>query len=402
MTLFLSLKHRSFALLWSGQTISRLGDSLYGVALAWWVLQKTGSATAMGTVLIFSFAPTLVFLLIGGVTVDRFPRLRVMLASDLLRGAVTTAVALLAFNGLLEIWHIYIASVLFGFVRAFFQPAYAATVPDIMPRESLNSANSLTNLSGEITGIVGPALGAAVVGLSGTALAFGLDALSFFISAACIVLLPPLPAARPAGHQANVLVDLREGIGAVFARPWLWITIAIFALVNVTSRGPVNVALPFLVNDTLHADVGTLGLFFSLESAGLMLGSLWLGRQSRLRRRGLVAYGASLLGGLAVFVVGFPIGIVGVGLAFLCLGLTMSFFSLIWTNTIQEMVPKDLMGRVVSVDMLGSFVLLPVGWGIAGWATDLLGAPMVFLIGGALTMTLIGIGLLHPAIRNLD
>ena len=66
MTLLMSLRHRSFALLWSGQIISRLGDNLYRVALAWWVLEKTGSATAMGTVLIFAFTPMLLFLLIGG------------------------------------------------------------------------------------------------------------------------------------------------------------------------------------------------------------------------------------------------------------------------------------------------------------------------------------------------
>src|SRR5262249_7513023 len=172
MALFLSLKHRSFALLWSGQTVSRLGDSLYRVALAWWVLEKTGSATAMGTVLICSSIPLLLFLLIGGVTVDRFPRLRVMLVSDLLRGAATLVVALLAFSQPFEIWHIHGASIFFGFVQAFFQPAYAATVPEIMPREALSSANSLTSLSQEISGVVGPAIGAAIVGLGSTPVAF--------------------------------------------------------------------------------------------------------------------------------------------------------------------------------------------------------------------------------------
>lgn len=397
-----SLKHRPFALLWSGQTISRLGDSLYSVALAWWVLEKTGSATAMGSVLIFSFAPTLIFLLIGGVAVDRLPRLRVMLISDLLRGFVVAAVTLLAFGGALEIWHIYVASVLFGFVRAFFDPAYIATVPEITPREALTSANSLTNLSRELTGIAGPALGAAIVGMGGTAAAFGLDALSFFVSAACIVWLPPLPPARAAEQRASVLADLRAGLGAVFAQPWLWITIAIFALVNVTASGPRSVALPFLVRESLRADVGTLGLLLSFESAGLMLGSVWLGRKIQLRRRGLIAYGASLLGGLAILAIGLPIGVPGVAIALLCHGFTMALFSLIWTATLQEMVPRDLMGRVVSVDMLGSFVLLPVGFGVAGWATDLVGAPAVFLIGGTLTSALIGLGLLHPAIRNLD
>jgi DHA3 family tetracycline resistance protein-like MFS transporter len=403
MTLLISLKHRSFALLWSGQTISRLGDNLYRVALAWWVLEKTGSATAMGTVLIFSFAPMLLFLLIGGVAVDRFPRLRVMLLSDILRGLVVAAVAALAFGQRLEIWHIYVASIVFGFVSAFFEPAYAATVPEIMPREALPSANSLTSLSRELTGLVGPALGAAVVALAGTPTAFALDAGSFLLSAACLIFIPvALPTATPETRAKSVLHDLRAGIAAVFAAPWLWITIAIFALVNVTASGPRAVALPFLVKDSLGADVGTLGLLLSAESAGLMLGSLWLGRKTHLRRRGLIAYGASLAGGLMILLVGLPIGIVGIALALCAHGFTMALFTLVWINTLQEMVPREMMGRVVSIDMLGSFVLLPIGFGVAGWATDLVGAPLVFLIGGALTMALIGIGLLHPTIRTLD
>ncbi len=87
MNFFRSLKHRPFAFLWSGQTTSRLGNNLYRIALAWWVLEKTGSAAAMGTVLIFSSVPMLVFLLIGGVVTDRFPRLRVMLIADMLSGS---------------------------------------------------------------------------------------------------------------------------------------------------------------------------------------------------------------------------------------------------------------------------------------------------------------------------
>jgi MFS family permease len=99
MRLLRSLAHRPFALLWTGQTISRLGDSLYRIALARWVLEKTGSATAMGTVLIFFFTPMIVFLLVGGVVVDRFHRLRTMLACDLLSGDVVSTVALLAYAG---------------------------------------------------------------------------------------------------------------------------------------------------------------------------------------------------------------------------------------------------------------------------------------------------------------
>src|SRR5829696_7068924 len=187
MNVLRSLKHRPFALLWTGQTISRLGDSLYRIALSWWVLEKTGSAVAMGTVLILSQIPLLLFLLISGVVVDRLPRIRIMFVSDILSGLVITFVAVFSWLNLLEIWHIYIASIIFGFVEAFFFPAYQAVVPQITPSELLTSANSLNGLSQRLTGIVGPALGAALIAAGGTSIAFGLDALSFFVSSLCVL-----------------------------------------------------------------------------------------------------------------------------------------------------------------------------------------------------------------------
>ena len=218
MNLLRSLRHRPFALLWSGQTASRLGDSLYRLALAWWVLEKTGSAKAMGTVLVFSSIPMLIFLLVGGVVTDRFPRLRIMFISDMLSGIVVTAVTLLAFTGRLEIWHIYIASILFGLVEAFFSPAYIATIPEITPKEMLPSANSLTSLSQPLTSILGPALAASIIALGGTSTAFGLDALSFFISAACVLPIlrshPELNLPPSATLTATALPDMpvRRGL----------------------------------------------------------------------------------------------------------------------------------------------------------------------------------------------
>jgi MFS family permease len=419
MNLFKSLTHRPFALLWSGQTTSRLGDSLYRIALAWWVLEKTGSATAMGTVLVFSSVPMLLFLLVGGVVTDRFPRLRVMLISDLLSGTVVTAVTLLAFAGRLEVWHIYIASITFGLVEAFFFPAYTATVPEITPKELLPSANSLTSLSQRGTSIIGPAIGASIVALGGTPTAFGLDALSFFISAACVLLilrsnpalnLAPLvsstltetPSSPASRGLRSVFADFREGLRAVLASPWLWITIAIFGFVNASIGGPMSVSLPFLVKEILHANVGTLGLFTSMSSAGFVVGAIWLGRFTRIHRRGPLAYIATLLTGIVVAIFGLTTFVPLLALAAFMGGVFIAVFSLIWTNSLQELVPRELLGRVSSIDALGSFVLLPIGYGIAGWATDLIGAPLVFGIGGAVTVVLALLGLLHPAIRDLN
>ncbi len=332
MNVLRSLRHRPFALLWTGQTTSRLGDSLYRIALSWWVLEKTGSAVAMGTVLVFSQVPMLIFLLIGGVVVDRLPRIRIMFSSDVLSGLVIALVAVFSWLDLLQIWHIYIASMIFGFVEAFFFPAYQAVIPQITPSELLVSANSLNGLSQRVTGIVGPALGAALVAAGGTSLTFGLDALSFFISALCV-----LPMFRSNLDKTQRQEDV-SGAG--------------------TEKR--------LAKDTLKQGFKDL-----LEGLNLVRTIPWI-----------------------------PIPIL-IASMFIS-GMSTSVFALIWTHTLQEMVPGNLLGRVYSIDALGSFVLLPIGFSLSGWATDRFGAPTVFLIGGLSTIALVLLGLTHPAIRKLD
>ncbi len=418
MNVLRALSHRPFALLWTGQTTSRLGDNLHRIALAWWVLEKTGSATAMGTVMVLSQIPLLVFLLIGGIVVDRFPRLRIMFLSDLLSGTVVTFIAVFAWLDLLEIWHIYVASLIFGFVEAFFFPAYQSVVPQITPSDMLVSANSLNGLSQRVMGVVGPIIGASLVAAGGTPLAFGLDALSFFASALCV--FPILRAGlyemprRDNASEAETnkrsvkeaikrgVADLREGLDAIVTVPWIWVTILVFGVLNIMEASPRAVSMPFLIKDDLGADVAVLGYFGSAFSLGFVLCALWLGQYKRLRRRGLLGYISVMINGFLLLLFGLKFPIPVLIAAMFVYGFCFNVFGLVWTNTLQEMVPNDKLGRVYSIDSLGSWVLLPVGFALAGYGTDLLGAPTIFLIGGIGTILMTLIGLAHPAVRNLD
>ncbi len=411
MALFRALNQRAFAWLWTGQTISRLGDHLYQIALAWWVLQKTGSAETMSAVLIVTFAPMLIFLLVGGVAVDRLPRVPVMVVSDVVRGAVTLIVALLAYADRLEIGHIFALSLLFGLVDAFFTPAYVAAVPELTPPEALPSANSLTSLSTQLGRIAGPAIGALIIGAGGTPLAFLINGLSFFISAAC--LLPIWRTARLA-HEAqpvtpaeatptpNVWRDLRAGFKTVRASPWLWIGIASSALMNVTLSGPYSVALPFLVDQNWQSDVNILGLLYGVFPIGYVVSSVWLGRLARIRRRGPTAYLGAVAAGLGMLIIGLPLPLPVILLAAAVNGAGIEIFALIWTNTLQELVPTEQLGRVSSIDSLGSFVLMPIGFGLTGWAVAQFGAAAVCVAGGTITMAVALISLLHPRVKGLD
>ncbi len=403
MSVFRAFSNRSFALLWSGQVISRLGDSFYTIALAWWVLQKTGSATAMGIVLICSTVPLLLFLLFGGVAGDRLPRLRLMLGSDLIRGGVVILVAFLAFQQSLQLWEIFVLSALFGTVEAFFYPASAALLPELVPGEMLPSANSLSSISGQGAQFIGPAIGAVIIALGGTGLAFALDGLSFLISVLCLMALPPVKSLPDASEkEAGIVQDIREGFRTVLDSPWLWVTLVIASVSTIFLVGPSEAALPLLVKDRFANQVGLYALFTTLSALGSIVAAFWLGHYKRLRRRGPLTYGTWMLASIMLLAVGLPIGVVGVSLAFFVQGAALTALGLAWMNTLQEFVASDLLGRVVSIDILVSTGLLPIGYGLAGIAADRIGVSLVFVLGGAVAAVLIALGFLHPAIRAVD
>ncbi|MEM7129544.1 MAG: MFS transporter [Chloroflexota bacterium] len=405
-----ALRTPSFALLWGGQSCSRLGDYLYEIGLAWWVLEKTGEAGAMATVLIFAFGPTALFSLFGGVAVDRYSRLWIMLIADLVRGATALVMGVLAISGLLEIWHVYILSLVFGIVEAFFHPAYTATVPELVSMDDLPSANSLTSLSIQGGRILGPPLGALMIALGGTASIFLWNGLTFFVAA--LLLLPLLQnqsiqsihalRSSPQDNTPGLLDDFREGMRIVLGLPWLWLSILVFALSNATLGGPYSVSLPFLVDEVLGGKVQLLGLLYALFAGGYVLGGIAMGQMKRIPHRGRLMYGGLAIAGLMILLFGLPIGLVGLALAALVNGAMLEVGGLAWTHSLQELVPRDKLGRIASIDNLGSLAFVPIGYGIAGWATELFGPQQVFLVGGGLTVLFALMAWSHPAVRQLN
>ena len=407
MTMLRALKHRSFALLFSGQTLSRLGDYVFNIALAWWVLQKTGSALAMSGVMIFRAAPMLIFVLFGGVAVDRVDRAWLMFLSDLGRGLIMALATWLMGIDRLEIWMIYIGAALFSVADSFFMPAYTALVPELSPREDLPSANSLTSLSMQLSRVVGPALGGLLVSLGGTTLAFGINTASFFLSAVLLVpvLLSPARSrqaqANPKPHE-SMLSSLLDGWRIVIGSPILWVTILVAAFGNVFLAGPLSVGMPFLVKDFMGGDEKTLGLILSIFPIGFIATSLLLGNFKRLRRRGLLMFIPEIVAGLGLAVFGFHVPFWVLALAAILHGAALQTFDLVWTNVLQETVPIEKLGRVSSIDLLGSFVLLPMGYALTGLCVEKFGPAATFVLGGSLTVVCGAVPLLFRQINQAD
>ncbi len=423
-----ALRWRSYALLWGGQTISALGDGAFFTAMPWTVLLLTHSATAMGIVAIAQMLPRVLFLLVGGVAADRLPRRLILLWSDAGRGLAVFAVAALAWIGVLQLWHLIALGLLFGLADGFFVPAYSAIPPQLVPAEDLPSANALTSLGRQMSVLIGPALGAFFIAVTGVRGAFLFDGLTFAFSAVCLLAMGALPSLdtvtverngeregreeyakdakdAKADAERGFFAQAREGFRYVLGSTWLWVTILLAAFGNMCWTGTLGVAAPKLVHDFFHSGVWLLGALQTTIAAGSIAAMLVVGNLRRLRWRGPTAYLGILFGSLALASLGLPLGLppaLQVGLGGAVIGIGLGVFEPIWTTTLQQLVPAEKLGRVSSVDWLGSLVMSPIGMGLAGVLADRVGAATVFVSAGILNVGLTLIGLSVRGIRELD
>ena len=254
--------------------------------------------------------------------------------------------------------------------------------------------------------MAGPAIGGLIVGFGGTTAAFGFNALSFLIGALTVIPLLTVPA--PAREQQtdsslkHFMDDLRGGFVTIFSTPILWVAIIVFAFTNITLAGPYSIAMPFLVQQKLGGDERMLGFIYAIFPIGYAIASLVMGSFQKLRYRGILLYvcGAIAGIGLGVFGLGLPLPILV--FAALMNGAALEIDSLIWTNIMQDLVPPEKMGRVSSVDTLGSYVLLPLGFAFTGWLIDMIGVSNVFIAAGSVTVIVSLLPLLNSSIRKLD
>ena len=181
------LRHRDFRRLWTGMTLSLIGDGAFLVAMTWQVYLLSNAPTALSFVGIAMSVPTIVLLLVGGAVSDRFDRRRVMVAADLIRAAAVGTMAALTLTGNVVLWHVVALCAVYGAATAFFNPAFDAIVPEVVPTADLAQANALDQFVRPIAfRLAGPAIGGWLVAAIGPGSAFALDATTFLVSAIAV------------------------------------------------------------------------------------------------------------------------------------------------------------------------------------------------------------------------
>jgi predicted MFS family arabinose efflux permease len=382
---FAALRNRDFALLWGGQAVSLAGNGVFAVALPLAVLQLTRSPVNLALVVAARTVPQVAALLAGGALADRWRRRLIMLVSDSVCGAAVCVIAILVAAGLARLWELAALSVIFGLAGAFFKPASTAIVADIVPAEALVSASSLSSLSQSLAQyLLGPLAGGFVVAVTGTAWGFGLDAASFAVSAACLALMRP-SAGRPSpGPAASLLAGIREGLSYCRSQVWLWWSMIAVGIGNLVCFVPLALLEALLVRHVFHAGPIALGVVYAASGAGGAAASVaaarWPVRQNRLLAIWLSWAGA----GAAALLLGLSPWLWA---AAVCAGLAwggVTYGNVAWFPLLQTEVPRELLGRVSSVDWMLSLGLTPLGTLAGGAAAAFAGVRLTLAAGGVL------------------
>ena len=394
---FEALRERQFRLLFTGQIVSLLGDSITGVALAFAVLDLTGSATDLGYVFAAKTIPLVGFLLVGGVFADRLPRRAVMLTADVARFGTQGGVALLILTHNAHIWEIVVLQAISGTASAFFNPASTGLTPMTVSPERLQQANALRGLSMASTGIIGSVISGALVAGVGAGWALALDAVSFAVSAFFLaqLRLPPHVTLPP----QSFLADLHEGWREFSSRTWVWVIVVAASVGNMMSS--VFVVLGALVAKQSLGGAGAwAGILASLGIGSLIGGVVAL----RIHVRRPLFFGASALAFLplpiALLALRAPIFVIGGGA--LLAGIGNMIFNSLWETSLQQHVAPAALSRVSAYDWFGSLAFQPIGLVIAGPMAATIGVSTTLWIAAAGSLTVAALSVATPSVRRLE
>lgn len=416
------LRVRDFRLVWLGESVSLLGDQFYMIALPWLTLQLTGSGLALGTVAAVGGIPRAVFMLLGGAFTDRFSPRNVMMVSNALRVFLTAFVTLAVLGNFIQVWMLYVASLLFGLVDAFFIPAQSAIIPQLVSREEIQPANAITQITNQLAGFVGPALAGLVIATlsgvtsidtlnpsvetaqtSGVGLALGFDALTFIIAAVALWLMKggreAVVNAENTGFK-GMMRSIGEGIRLAWKDPLLRTFLLVISAINLLFNGPMGVGLPVLASTRFPEGAAAMGIIFTAFGGGALAGALMAGTLPTPRRTGvwlMILIGIS--GGLmSLFSV--VASLPAAALVGLFMGIGIGYVNVMASGTMQKRVAPEMMGRVMSLMMLASFGMGPISNTIVGFLVDV-NLNTMFLGAGVLLVVISALSLTNREVRSL-
>jgi MFS family permease len=398
---FASFHYRNYRLWFVGQFFSRLGSWVQSIAQGYLLYTLTGSAAYLGYVTFISGLPSWLLMLYGGLIADRFPRRTLLAVTQAVKMLLAFILGGLVFLKWVQPWHILVLALLLGVANALDTPARKSIVVDLVERQDLTNAISLSDSMFYVGAILGPAIGALLYSQTGPGWCFILNGFTF-VAVIAVLLMMRIPFQPPVISSASVLSAMAEGLRYLRSNRLVLTLTGGELLLNMIGYGP-TILLPAWAVTVLHGDVSTNGQLLSAYGLGGIFGGLLIAVLASRRNRGKVwSVGSALL----------PLAMLAFALArnlpvsLLCLVLAGYAYVTLETNNstiVQSLVPDELRGRVIGLLALMYTGGLPLGALGVGLLADRYGAPFTFAAcaTGMLLFALL-IWFLRPEIRRIN
>lgn len=391
------LRNAGFVRLALARIISVLGNGFARIALAFAVLSLPGATPGeLSLVVACQAVPQLALVLVGGVIADRVSRSGLMAVSDLLGALSYGGLAAMVLSGHAPVAALCALAVTAGIASALFGPAMDGVVPQLVPSEALQRANGLLRVGTNTSLLLGLALSGVTVAWVGAGWALALNGLSFVVSAA---LTSSLGLSRRPRKSASGWADLREGWHEFASRQWLWVVVVQFSLVVAAMNANAGVLGP-LAASARFGGARAWSLVVAAQALGSVAGA-GIAARTRVRRPILAAVLFTLPVALPPLLLGAGAPLWAVAGGAFAAGVSLDFFGVLWSTTMQREIPEEALSRVSSYDWFGSLALAPLGLALAGPAADAFGTGRMLVVCAVLIVTATLAALLSPGVRSL-
>jgi len=407
------LRNRALLTLWSGEFASRIGESVFQIALLWYLLELTGSSMATGVVSMISYLPAFLVGIWAGVVVDRLDYRRVMLAANLVRVALAASIPLLVLGLALPVAGLAALGFLLTSATAFFNPARDALIPVLARQDELVVANSLVQSAWQFSLVIGPFLAAAALPYLRTVFLFFAVSLAFALSLVTLLrlglrgrLLPAAaephgaPGAGPAGAPGGFRAEFRRGLGYLRTERRVWWIWLITLVNNFFIMGPAVVGIPFYVKSYLGGSGSDFALVEGTYAGGMIVCTWLISRYGTRFNPVHLLFTALIWDGLTYVPLLWVHSVEGTLLTILVHSLGIPGITISRITALHRMVPQHMQGRVFSYFHLAVAGMTALSIGVVGVVLTWLPANWLFGIIGLLCAACGVWGWLLPTFRE--
>ncbi len=375
-----SLKHKKFFYLWLGQLISITGTQMQLWALFWHINQLDENPMALGGIGVARILPVIIFSLIGGALADSFDRRKVMFATQSIAAVLALTLALFTQFGQITIWHIYVITALQAVVVAFDGPSRQALIPNLLPKEDLPNAFSMTFTAFQAGAVIGPALSGFFIAGFGQEAVYYFNAISFVAVLVALLLIGDVPQVIGEKTAGISMEAIKDGIRFILSKPIIFSTMMVDFVA--TFFASASTLMPIIAKDVLDVGVVEYGYLSAASAVGAVAVALVISQIKEIRKQGMVFVTAVVIFGIATIIFGITKSFIVAWLAIAVTG-GADGVSTIVRNTIRQLqTPDHVRGRMTSINQIFFMGGPQLGEIEAGAVAQFFGAPFAVITGG--------------------